>query len=133
MCATRSCRRCRSCCLSSRNFPRSRLAIVARVEALRRLLRGEFDQAVEFSRAPQLGGVFGLLFVLKQIAQALGIGAALGHRRLAKLALFLVLARVAPQGSRLSAIRWAQDQAVAEVLGLGKFEEGGSSWGTGGG
>jgi hypothetical protein len=77
--------------------------------------------------------VFGLLFVLKQIAQALGIGAALGHRRLAKLALFLVLARVAPQGSRLSAIRWAQDQAVAEVLGLGKFEEGGSSWGTGGG
>ena len=69
--------------MSSRNFPRSRLAIVARVEALRRLLRGEFDQAVEFSRAPQLGGVFGLLFVLKQIAQALGIGAALGHRRLA--------------------------------------------------
>src|SRR5208283_398675 len=91
----------------------------ARVEALRRLLHGEFDQAAEFSRAPQLGG----LFVLKQIAEALGIGAALGHRRLAKLALFLVLARVAHQGSRLSAVRWAQDQAVAEVLGLEKFDE----------
>ena len=63
------------------------------------------------------------LFVLKQIAEALGIGAALGHSRLAKLALFLVLARVAHQGSRLSAVRWAQDQAVAEVLGLGKFDE----------
>ncbi len=95
----------------------------ARVEALRRLLRGEFDQAAELSRAPQLGGVFGLLFVLRQIAAALGIGAALGHSRLAKLALFLVLARVAHQGSRLSAVRWAQDQAVAEVLGLGKFDE----------
>ena len=56
----------------------------ARIEALRRLLRGEFDQAAEFSRAPQLGGVFGLLFVLKQIAEALGIGAALGHSRLAE-------------------------------------------------
>src|SRR5208282_4828730 len=95
----------------------------ARVEALRRLLRGEFDQAAELSRAPQLGGVFGLLFVLKQIAGALGIGAALGHSRLAKLALFLVLARVAHQGSRLSAVRWAQDQAVDEVLGQGKIEK----------
>jgi transposase len=95
----------------------------ARVEALRRLLRGQFDQAAEFSPAPQLGPCFGLLFVLKQIAEALGIGAALGRRRLAKLALFLVLARVAHQGSRLSAVRWAQDQAVAEVLGLEKFDE----------
>jgi hypothetical protein len=36
--------------------------------------------------------------------------------------LFLVLARVAHQGSRLSALRWAEDQAVGEVLGLGKFD-----------
>jgi len=60
---------------------------------------------------------------LQQIADALGLGAALGHSRPAKLALFLVLARVAHQGSRLSAVRWAQDQAVAEVLGLGEFDE----------
>jgi Transposase DDE domain len=95
----------------------------ARLEALRRLLRGEFDQAAALSLAPQLGPVFGLLFVLKQVAEALGIGAALGRRRLAKLALFLVLARVAHQGSRLSAVRWAQEQAVAEVLGLAPFDE----------
>jgi len=94
-----------------------------RIEALRRLLRGEFDQAADRSLAPQLGLVFGLLFVLKRIAEALGLGAALGHGRLAKLGLFLVLARVAHQGSRLSAVRWAEDQAVAEVLGLGKFDE----------
>ncbi|HZT71611.1 MAG TPA: IS1634 family transposase [Terriglobia bacterium] len=95
----------------------------ARIEALRRLLRGEFDQAADWASAPQLGPVFGLLFVLKQIAEALGIGRALGHSRLAKLGLFLVLARVAHQGSRLSAVRWAEDQAVAETLGLGKFDE----------
>jgi len=94
-----------------------------RVEALRRLLRGEFDQAAELSLAPQLGPCFGLLFVLKQIAETLGLRAALGHSRLAKLGLFLVLARVAHQGSRLSAVRWAEDQAVAEVLGLSKFDE----------
>jgi len=95
----------------------------ARVEALRRLLRGEFDQAADRSLAPQLGPVFGLLFVLKRIAETVGLTAALGHSRLAKLGLFLVLARVAHQGSRLSAVRWSQEQAVAEVLGLGKFDE----------
>jgi transposase len=95
----------------------------ARLEALRRLLRGEFDQAADLSLGPQLGPVFGLLFVLKRIAEGLGISAVLGHSRLAKLGLFLVLARVAHQGSRLSAVRWAEDQAVEEVLGLGKFDE----------
>src|SRR5579875_891008 len=87
----------------------------ARIEALRRLLRGEFDQAADLSLAPQLGPVFGLLFLLERMAEGLGIGA--------KLGLFLVLARVAHQGSRLSAVRWAEDQAVGEVLGLGKFDE----------
>jgi transposase len=42
---------------------------------------------------------------------------------LAKLALFLVLARVTHQGSRLSAVRWAENHAVAEVLGLESFDE----------
>jgi len=95
----------------------------ARIEAFRRLLSGEFDQAANLAPGPQLGRVFGLLLALKQIADAVGLGAALGPSRLAKLALFLVLARVAHQGSRLSAVRWAEDQAVAEVLGLGKFDE----------
>jgi transposase len=92
----------------------------ARIEALRRALRGDFDH---LASEPTSGPVFGLLFALKQIADQLGIGAALGKTRLAKLALFLVLARVAHQGSRLSAVRWAADHAVAEVLGLGSFDE----------
>jgi len=93
----------------------------ARVEALRRALRGEFDHLV--CPDPTNGLVFGLLFVLKQLTDALGLTAALGKTRLAKLALFLVLARVAHQGSRLSAVRWAADHAVREVLGLGSFDE----------
>jgi transposase len=93
----------------------------ARVEALRRALRGDFDHLV--GPDPTTGLVFGVLFLLKQLADALGLTAALGRTRLAKLALFLVLARVAHQGSRLSAVRWAADHAVSEVLGLGAFDE----------
>src|SRR5271165_2901326 len=88
----------------------------ARIEALRRALRGEFDHAA--LSEPTLGPVFGLLYVLKQIADVLGLTAALG-----KLALFLVLVRLPHQGSRLSAVRWAQDHAVREVLGLASFDE----------
>ena len=93
----------------------------AHIQAFRRALRSDFDHLA--SPDPTLGLVFGLLFVLKQIADALGLTAALGKSRLAKLALFLVLARVAHQGSRLSAVRWAKDHAVAEVLGLASFDE----------
>jgi transposase len=39
------------------------------------------------------------------------------------LTLFLVLARIAAPGSRLSAVRWALDQAVPAVLGLSDFDE----------
>jgi len=67
--------------------------------------------------------IFGVLFVLKAVAERLGIVHALGKTRCAPLVLFLVLARVAHQGSRLAAVRWAEEQAVAEVLGLGRFDE----------
>jgi transposase len=93
----------------------------ARIEALRRALRGDFDHAAVSQ--PMLGPVFGLLYVLKQIADELGLTAALGKTVLGKLALFLVLARLAHRGSRLSAVRWAQDHAVAEVLALPAFDE----------
>jgi transposase len=93
----------------------------ARIEALRRALRGDFDHVEPCEAA--LGPIFGMLYVLKQIAEALGIPGVLGNSRLAKLGLFLILARVAHQGSRLSAVRWAADHAVSEVLGLGSFDE----------
>jgi len=92
----------------------------ARIQALRRALRGDFDHA---EIAPQLGLIFGLLYVLKHLADTLGLTAALGKTMLGKLALFLVLARVAHRGSRLSAVRWARDHAVEEVLALPGFDE----------
>ena len=91
-----------------------------RIQALRRALRGDFDH---LPTEPTSGPVFGLLFVLHQIASQLGLNTALGQSRLAKLARFLVLARLAHQGSRLSAVRWARNHAVAEVLGLDAFDE----------
>jgi len=93
----------------------------ARIEALRRALRGDFDHLA--AADPTLGRVFGLLYALRKIAEELGITAALGMSRLGKLALFIVLVRLAHQGSRLSAVRWAEDHAVAEVLGLSRFDE----------
>ena len=92
-----------------------------RVEALRRALRGEFDRWA--AGEPVCGRVFGLLYALKQIAEQLGISRTLGNHWMGKLALFLVLARVAHQGSRLSAVRWARDHALREVLGLEDFSE----------
>lgn len=93
-----------------------------RIDALKRCLKGEFDHMIGDVEAIS-DRIFGVLFVLKQVSHRLRISQALGKNRIAKLALFLVLARVAHQGSRLSAVRWAENQAVAEVLGLSKFDE----------
>mgnify|MGYP005856844325 FL=1 len=53
----------------------------------------------------------------------LEITKALARTRFGKLALFLVLARVSDQRSRLSAVRWAKDHCVAEILRLDPFDE----------
>src|ERR1700682_6429377 len=66
-----------------------------RIEVFRRLLRGELD-TLSLQELFQ-GPIFGLLFVLKQIAAQLGLPAAVGHTRLGKLALLLILAPVATQ------------------------------------
>jgi hypothetical protein len=92
----------------------------ARVDALRRALKGEFDG---LSRDPTSGPIFGVLFALKHLADELGITQALGKSKEATQALFLVLARIAHGGSRLSAVRWAQQHAVEDLLGLSAFDE----------
>lgn len=91
-----------------------------RIDALGRALKGEFDG---LSGAPQSGEIFGVVFALKRLADELGITAALGKSKAATLALFLVLARIAHGGSRLSAVRWAQQHAVDDLLGLAAFDE----------
>ena len=69
------------------------------------------------------GAIFGVLFVLHALARQCGLVRALGESRLGKLTLFLVLTRIAHQGSRLSAVRWARDHAVKAILGLERFDE----------
>ncbi|MGH8613166.1 MAG: IS1634 family transposase [Gammaproteobacteria bacterium] len=91
-----------------------------RTQALRRALRGEFDG---LSGDPQSGPIFGALFALKYLAEHLGIPQALGRTEEAKRVLFLVLARIAHGGSRLSAVRWARAHAVEDLLGLSAFDE----------
>ena len=76
-----------------------------RVDALKRCLRGEFD-GLDPEQLPVSDQIVGVLFALKAVAQQVGLVSALGQKPVAKLALFLVLARVAHQGSRLSAVRW---------------------------
>ena len=71
-----------------------------RIAALRRALKGEFDGLTE-NCAPMCGPIFAVLFVLKQLAERVGLTRVLGTERLGKLALLLILARVAHQGSRL--------------------------------
>src|SRR6058998_1312318 len=93
-----------------------------RIEAMRRALKGEFD-GLTGDLQPVCGPIFAVLFVLKQLAERVGLLAVLGSERWAKLVLFLILARVAAQGSRLSAVRWAAHHAVAETLGLKRFDE----------
>lgn len=93
-----------------------------RIEALRRALRGEFDGFVG-EVDPTSDRIFGVLFALEKVADRIGIIKALGRSSMGKLALFLVLARVAHQGSRRSAARWAQDHCIAEIFGLDSLSE----------
>ena len=92
-----------------------------RIAAMERLCRGEFDgwdggEAVS-------GEIFGVLFALKQLADQVGITRVLGTAPEGRLALFLVLARIAHGGSRLSAVRWASQHAVGDLLGVDGFDE----------
>jgi hypothetical protein len=93
-----------------------------RIDARVRALKGEFD-GVGGNVDPINDRVFGVLFVLKAIADRIGITKALGNDRNGKLALFLILARIANHGSRLSAVRWARKHCVGELLGLRDFNE----------
>jgi transposase len=57
------------------------------------------------------------------MACRLGIASALGHSREGKLALWQVIARVIDQGSRLSAVRFAESRAACDILDCDAFHE----------
>ncbi len=96
-----------------------------RIEALRLALKGEFDNRVSgvSQSLPQIGKTFGTYFALKCMADELGLTKALGKDAEGALSLFLILTRVAHRGSRLSAVRFAENHAVADILGIPDFDE----------
>ena len=65
-----------------------------------------------------LGKRIGAVWALNVIAKRLGITKALGDDHDGKLALIQVIARTVDQGSRLSAVRFAQSHAICEIIGL---------------
>ena len=96
------------------------------LEALRLALQHK-DNLAALTSLDQLtvrqGPAFGAVWLLTRLAGRLGLSAALGSSRPARLALWLVVARVLDQGSRLSAVRLAERTAAAEILGLEPFDE----------
>ena len=74
---------------------------------------------IEIKQGPSVGAVWALM----EVARRVGLAKALGNSRSGKLALWLVLARLIGQGSRLSAVRLATDHAVPAMLGLSGFDE----------
>lgn len=74
--------------------------------------------------AVHLGPCYGVLAALDGLAREIGLVQAVGeHSREQRLALFLIYARLAHRGSRLSAARWSEDHAVQEILQVGRFDE----------
>ncbi len=74
--------------------------------------------------AIHLGPCYGVLAALDGLAREIGLVQAVGEQsRLQRLALFLVYARLAHQGSRLSAARWSEDHAVKQILQVASFDE----------
>lgn len=70
-----------------------------------------------------LGKRIGAVWTLKALADRLGISKALGPGPEGRLALGQVIARIVDQGSRLSAVRFAQRHAVCEIIGIDRLDE----------
>jgi transposase len=80
--------------------------------------------AADSAAAIHMGPCYGVLGCLDGLARESGLVQAVGEQtRAQRLALFLIYARLAHQGSRLSAVRWSEDHAVKEILQVGSFDE----------
>lgn len=70
-----------------------------------------------------LGKKIGAVWAVKTIAERVGVAKALGDSPEAKKALLQVIARLIDQGSRLSAVRFAERHALCEILGIERLNE----------
>ncbi len=94
-----------------------------RIKLLKKLLRGDLDETVLEDGASRQGKAVGALFTLWEMARKIGLDTILGRTDKGRLALLLIFARLMIQGSRLKAARWAQEEAVEEVLGIEGVDE----------
>jgi transposase len=85
---------------------------------------GAPTSGAEASIAVHQGPCYGVLAGLDGLAREIGLVQAVGDQgRAQRLSLFLIYARLAHRGSRLSAVRWSEDHAVKEILQVGRFDE----------
>jgi transposase len=75
---------------------------------------GTLKDSVDLEQGKSIGAVW----LVYEVARRLGIEKTLGSDRMGKLALWQVIARVIDQGSRLSAVRLAQENAACDILGI---------------
>lgn len=80
-------------------------------------------ESIALNVTTKQGMAVGAVWVFAQLAKRLGMSKALGTSREAKLSLWLVMAALIGQSSRLSAVRLAQRHAVCDILNLGAFHE----------
>ena len=85
------------------------------LKQLEKILNGEINQ----KQGPSVGAVW----ILWRLAQEIGLVKILGKSKHARLCLWMILARLINQGSRLSAVRLAMDHAGPELMGLDDFDE----------
>ena len=65
----------------------------------------------------------GSVYTLNRVAQDLSIVKALGNSDMAKLSLWMILARIIEPGSRMANVRLAQRHAAVSILNLPDFNE----------
>jgi transposase len=85
------------------------------LKQLEKVLNGRISQ--------KQGSSVGAVWVLWRLAQDSGLAKVLGKSQNGLFCLWMILARLIDQGSRLSAVRLAKDHAAGELLGLDGFNE----------
>jgi transposase len=64
------------------------------------------------------GQSFGLLYALKQLADRHHLTEALGNTRIARVGLLMIFATICSPSSKHAIVKWAQNHAVKEILGI---------------
>ncbi|MBE0582663.1 MAG: IS1634 family transposase [Desulfofustis sp.] len=83
----------------------------------------ELEHLLGSSVKQKQGRSVGAVWVLLHVCRELGLEKIVGPSRNGLLCLWMIMARLIEQGSRLSAVRLAEEHAVGELLGVDSFSE----------